>query len=224
MKGSDFMSKGTKKWLISAGICGGLFLLLIVLLLTVDVGYAVPHAPVGLSTINGFVFETVGENPEWETVSFILLIVSVLIMLVQGICVFTKTIQTKKIGEMVVVGHSWFFALVSYAIFELFVINYRPVVEYGGEIEASFPSTHTLIAVVVFGVMAVWLAYRLKRTFWKHLLIGALCAMALAAALARLMMGVHWLTDILGGLLLGGTIVSLCGAGFCFLRDKEAKA
>lgn len=220
MKGSDFMKKGMRNWLISAGICGGLFLLLVVLLLTVDVGYAVPHTPVGLSTINGFVFEAIGENSEWEMISFVLLIISVLLMCAQGLCIFMKMIRTRKLWEMVAVGHAWFLVLVFYILFEFCIVNYRPILE-DGELAASFPSSHTLIAVVLFGVFAVWLAYRLPKAFWKYLIIGALCVAALVSALARLMMGVHWLTDVLGGMLLGGMIVSLCGVGFSYLRAKE---
>ena len=220
LKGSDFVKKGMKNWLISAGICGGLFLLLVVLLLTVDVGYAVPHAPVGLSTINGFVFETIGENPEWGNISLALLIVSVMCMLAQGLCVFIKMLRIRKLWEMIAVGQGWFLAFVFYIFFEICVVNYRPILE-DGELAASFPSSHTLIAVVLFGVFAVWLAYRLPKAFWKYLIIGALCVAALVSALARLMMGVHWLTDVLGGLLLGGTIVCLCGAGFSYFRAKE---
>ena len=235
MKGSDFVKKGMKNWLISAGICGGLFLLLVVLLLTVDVGYAVPHAPVGLSTINGFVFETIGENPEWEKVSdwlFGMVIVCLLVMIVMAnskrfgckrVSIFSIHYweERNRLNDFYFVFYSLVVMVFCYAIFELFVINYRPIVEYGGEIEASFPSTHTLISVGVFGVFAVWLAYRLPKAFWKYLIIGALCVAALVSSLARLMMGVHWLTDVLGGLLLGGTIVCLCGAGFSYLRAKE---
>lgn len=220
LKGSDFMKKEMKNWLISAGICGGLFLTLIVLLLTVDVGYAVPHAPVGLSMINGFVFETIGENSEWENISFVLLIISVMCMLAQGLCIFLKMLRTKKLWEMIAVGQAWLLALVFYILFEFCIVNYRPILEEG-ELAASFPSSHTLIAVVLFGVFAVWLAYRLPKAFWKYLIIGALCVAALVSALARLMMGVHWLTDVLGGMLLGGMIVSLCGVGFSYLRAKE---
>lgn len=216
------MKKGMRNWLISAGICGGLFLLLIVFLLTVDVGYAVPHAPVGLSTVNGFVFEAIGENPEWEMVSFVLLIISVLLMCAQGLCIFIKMIRTRKLWEMVAVGHAWLLALVFYILFEFCIVNYRPILE-DGELAASFPSSHTLIAVVLFGVMAVWFAYLLPRSVKKYVIIALLGAAAFVSALARLMVGVHWLTDVLGGMLLGGVIVSLSGFGFCLIRSREAK-
>lgn len=216
------MKKGMRNWLISAGICGGLFLLLIVFLLTVDVGYAVSHAPVGLSTVNGFVFEAIGENPEWEMVSFVLLIISVLLMCAQGLCIFIKMIRTRKLWEMVAVGHAWFLALAFYALFEPCIVNYRPVLE-NGELAASFPSSHTLISVVLFGVMAVWLAYLLPRSVKKYVIIALLGAAVFISALARLMMGVHWFTDVLGGMLLGAMIVSLSGFGFCLIRSREAK-
>ena len=123
---------------------------------------------------------------------------------------------------MIAVGQAWVWALAFYALFERCIVNYRPILE-DGELAASFPSSHTLISVVIFGVMAVWLAYLLPRSVKKYVIIALLCGAAFVSALARLMMGVHWLTDVLGGMLLGGMIVSLSGFGFCFVRSREAK-
>ncbi len=224
------MKKGTKTWLIAAGVCLALFLLLTALLLTVDVDYAVLHAPVGLSTINGFVFETIGVNAEWEMVSGVLFLAAVICVIAIGVLVCFKrfrgglrnlfSTERRKLNEFDMLVGAWILMTVCFVIFEIFVINYRPILE-NGEMEASFPSTHTLISVVIFGTMMVWIAYQLKKMPLKIFLLVLLGALMVVSVLARLVMGVHWLTDILGGVLLGGAIVSLCGAGICYLKERE---
>lgn len=225
-----YVKKTTKRWLISAGIFFALFLALIILLLTVDIGYAVLHAPVGLSTINGFVFKAIGVNGEWEAVSGILLLAAIGVVVIFAVLwgierisgrPIYKMSKEKKFHDFHCIAAALLLLFLCFVFFEIFIVNYRPIVEHGGETEPSFPSTHTLISVVVFGTAMVWLAYRLKKMGWKVLLIGLLGSMMIFAVLARLMMGVHWITDILGGVLLGGAITSLCGAGFCYLRECE---
>jgi membrane-associated phospholipid phosphatase len=72
----------------------------------------------------------------------------------------------------------------------------RPAIDWKKQLESyAFPSGHTLTAVTVWGYMAV----RLKKTgFW----IWALVAMVMIA-LSRIVLGFHYLGDILGGFAMG---------------------
>ncbi len=224
------MKKGTKTWLIAAGVCFSLFLLLTVLLLTVDVDYAVLHAPVGLSTINGFVFEAIGVNAEWEMVSGVLFLAAVACVITIGVLACFKrfrgglrnlfSAERWNPNEFDMLVGAWILMAVCFVIFEIFVINYRPILE-NGEMEASFPSTHALISVVIFGTMMLWISHRLKKMPLEIFLLVLFGVLMVVSVLARLVMGVHWLTDILGGVLLGGAIVSLCGAGISYLKERE---
>ena len=84
-----------------------------------------------------------------------------------------------------------------YVLFEKVIINYRPMIMEGDEhVEASFPSTHTMLACVVFGSSIL-----LIRRFVKHdilrMVLQILCGIAiLTTVVGRLFCGVHWLTDI----------------------------
>ena len=95
-----------------------------------------------------------------------------------------------------------------YLMFEVVIINYRPILE-DGELEASFPSSHTMLAVSVFGSAIVYAIYRIKDDLIKKIVVIASAILAAGMALGRLISGVHWFTDILGGVLLGCAIVSL---------------
>ena len=72
----------------------------------------------------------------------------------------------------------------------------------------SYPSAHTSTAVVLFGLSAAFIAAELPRQkrFWAYW-----CALALALpmALSRLVVGVHWVSDLVGGALLGLVVCAL---------------
>lgn len=74
----------------------------------------------------------------------------------------------------------------------------------------SYPSGHSLTTISVLGVLAVILGYGRARTtriwLWAAVAVGTV-----AVALTRLYLGVHWLTDVTGGVLLGGVIVLAAG-------------
>jgi membrane protein DedA with SNARE-associated domain/membrane-associated phospholipid phosphatase len=71
----------------------------------------------------------------------------------------------------------------------------------------SFPSGHATVAVAVWGTMVLILAP--GRSPRMKLLLGvAAGAISLLVAVSRLYLGVHWFTDVVGGLALGATILS----------------
>jgi membrane-associated phospholipid phosphatase len=78
---------------------------------------------------------------------------------------------------------------------------------------ASFPSGHAATAAATFAVIA-FLAGRGRPQQTKALLAGAAAAIAVAVATTRVLLGVHWLTDVLAGLALGWGWFALCSIAF----------
>jgi len=85
---------------------------------------------------------------------------------------------------------------------------------------SSFPSGHTAAAVVLYGALAV-IAIRVGSRAWLGALASIVAfAMPVCVALARLYRGMHFLTDVVGGALLG--LVWLAATWAVVLRRRPA--
>ena len=94
-----------------------------------------------------------------------------------------------------------------YVLFEALCINCRPVLEADGTLEASYPSTHALLAITLPG--ASWLVCRrwLAASGLRTAVFAAHAAVAFVILAGRVASGVHWGTDIIGGMLLGWALL-----------------
>jgi membrane-associated phospholipid phosphatase len=87
------------------------------------------------------------------------------------------------------------------------------------QVNNSFPSGHVMRGVILFGLLAV-LARRMGPPgWWTRLAVPVATLLVTAIAFDRLYLGVHWLSDVIGGLLLGG--LSLAGALLWLDRSRE---
>lgn len=99
-----------------------------------------------------------------------------------------------------------------YVLFEKKIINYRPVIMSGETApEASFPSSHTMLIIVVFGSLIILSSHYLNK---KHPNISAiiqalLVCLIVAMVAGRLLCGVHWMTDIVGGIFISASLLAL---------------
>lgn len=77
------------------------------------------------------------------------------------------------------------------------------------EFSPSFPSGHTLNAVVIAGIIAYLLVLRRQSTHARVLIIVAATLFALTIGLSRVYLGHHWFTDVLAGWVLGAAWLAL---------------
>ena len=220
-----------KKKFITSGVCFALFLLLILLLKTVDVAAVGPEGTqIGLSKLNVAVHEMFGENLGWYKVTNILGYLAILI----GLCfaaagglqlVYRRSIL-KVDKEILLLGCLYIVTAILYVFFEKVIVNYRPMLLPDGEgIEASFPSSHTMLSCVILGSGLTLLKKYGKKYKTVQLVLTVAFAVMLALIVAgRLISGVHWLTDILGGILLSVALLNAYEGLLKLWKRSERKA
>jgi undecaprenyl-diphosphatase len=89
----------------------------------------------------------------------------------------------------------------AYLIFEMIPINYRPI-PIEGVMEASYPSSTTLLVLSVMPTLVEQAGRRLSDDLIKKLITIFVVLFSLFMVIGRLISGVHWFTDIVGSVLL----------------------
>ena len=125
--------------------------------------------------------------------------------LVQWIC---RKSLFKVDRSILVLGGFYIVTLAAYLFFEDFVINYRPVL-IQGFLEASYPSSTTLLVMCVMPTAAMQLRQRIKNRPFRWAVSATITAFTVFMVVGRLISGVHWLTDIVGSALLSAGLVKL---------------
>ena len=212
---------------IAAAVLFVAFLALILLLTTVDVGtvdiravapdgtiIGTETAPLGLSSLNQSL--RAPYTPVWYTLTKLLgyasMALAACFALLGAYQLFSSRSLKKVDPDLYALAGAYALAAVFYVLFEVFVINYRPVILDEG-LEASFPSSHTMLILTILGAAAVQCRLRLKNKALRRAVRAVFFVLMALMAVGRLLSGVHWFTDILGGALLGLAIA--CAYSAC---------
>ena len=197
----------------------------IIVVCTVDVAAIGPNGTeVGLSTVNNwfrdlFSFEQgLGYSKFWYNITQLIGYFCLLVCVFWGCVGLYQLIKEKDINKVdksiIATGVLYIITIIMYVVFEKCIVNYRPVIMEGeAEAEASFPSSHTMLVIVVMGSTFFLIKYFLEeKKNMKNviLILRILCvAITLLMVVGRLICGVHWFSDIIGGILISGTLLSL---------------
>ena len=213
-----------KKSLKIAVVLLGLFVLWTWLLQTVDVRPAGETATaVGFATVNAWFHRLTGIHMALYTVTDWLGLIPVSVcglFAAVGAAQLWKRKSLRRVDpDLLLLGGYYTLVILCYLGFEAVPVNYRPVwIE--GRLEASYPSSTTLLVLSVMPTLVLQTNRRVKRPLAKRAI--AILSMVFSAAMVwgRLLSGVHWLTDILGSLLLSAGLFSLYRAGVLLWCDK----
>jgi undecaprenyl-diphosphatase len=107
--------------------------------------------------------------------------------------------------NVLVLGGFYIVTIAVYLFFEQVVINYRPVL-IDGNLEASYPSSTTMLVMCVMPTATMQLNVRIKNTVVRRCVIIAIITFTTFMVIGRLISGVHWITDIIGGALFSSGI------------------
>lgn len=189
----------------------GIFLLVLFavwtfLIQTVDVQCAgETESPVGFATFNRWFHALTGVHMGLYTLTDWLGLVPVGICLVFGVVGFLQMVQRKSLTkvdrDLIILGIYYVLVILGYLVFEMIPINYRPILIEGRR-EASYPSSTTLLVLSVMPTLISQSNHRLKNLKLKQIIHILTAGFSLFMVVGRLVSGVHWLTDIVGSVLL----------------------
>lgn len=215
----------------SFAAAGGLFLLFALLtaaVLAVDVRPIGPEGSrIGLAALNGAVFAAIGTNAGWDLATDLLGAAALLTAVGfagLGLWQLARRRSLARVdGDLLLLGGVYLLAALFYLLFECFTVNFRPILVEGA-LEAAFPSSHTLLVVCILSTAILQLRRRLARGPIRAALSALAAAGMALTAVGRLCSGMHWLTDILGGILLGLALTALYAAAAALLDAGCTKA
>lgn len=176
------------------------------LIKTVDVNpVGVNGTDIGFATLNAGFHNLTGVNMTLYNITDWLGLVPIFICIGFGIMGFFQLMKRRSLfkvdNDIILLGFYYVLVIFGYLIFEMIPINYRPVL-INGFMEASYPSSTTLLVLSVMPTLVFQGNYRLKSIKIKRALTLITIIFSLFMVLGRLISGVHWLTDILGSVLL----------------------
>ena len=204
-----------------------LFFIWTALVCTVDLQPIGPNGSVvGLAAMNGWFHNLIGEHPALYKLTNVLGVIPFAVVACFAALGGLQLMQRKNIykvdSDLIALGALYLTVLGCYAVFELLVINYRPVL-IDGELEASYPSSHTMLALTVLPTAASQVKKRLKNKTVARVLALALTALALCILSLRIGSGVHWLSDIIGGVLLSSALCKAYETALCRIKPKRRR-
>ena len=166
---------------------------------------------VGFSSLNSFVFNLTGNNMTLYKITEILGIIPILIALMYAVIGLIQVIDRKSLKvdkELIALGILYIIVILIYVFFEKCIINYRPVL-IDGILEASYPSSHTLLSICICGSALLINKYLFNnKKIYKYINIISIISMVLIV-IGRLLSGVHWASDIIGSIIISITLLKI---------------
>ena len=187
------------------------FLLWTVAIQFIDVQAIGPQeSSVGFATINQLVHNLTGVHMSLYTITDWLGLVPVMFVMGFGTLGLIQWIKGKHLLKVdyniLILGGFYIVVMAVYVLFEMVVVNYRPVL-IGGILESSYPSSTTMLVMCVMPTAIMQFNARIKSNIVKKCVNILITAFIAFMVKGRLVSGVHWFSDIIGGALLSTGLV-----------------
>ena len=182
-------------------------------IMLVDVQAVGPNgSKVGFATFNTWFHQLTGVHWTLYTVTDWLGLAPIAVCLCfgcLGLCQLIKRRSLFKVdADILLLGGYYILVILGYLFFEIVPINYRPVL-IGGFLEASYPSSTTLLVLSVMPTLIFQINRRRQNKTVKNVVTGFVVLFSAFMVIGRLISGVHWATDIIGSVLLSFGLFNL---------------
>ncbi len=166
---------------------------------------------VGFATLNGYMHNLTGVHMWIYTLTDWLGLLPFAVAFGFAILGLIQWIRRKSLlkvdRSILVLGGFYVAVIAAYVLFEFVVVNYRPVL-IDGVLEASYPSSTTMLVMCVMPTAIMQFKERTNNKILKWTVTITIIVFTAFMVVARLISGVHWFSDILGGALLSASLVS----------------
>ena len=202
--------KNSRLFWVGVGLLA-VFVLWTVLIRFVDVEAIGPRqSSVGFATLNGYIHNLTGVNMSLYIITDWLGLVPIGVAFGFAVLGIVQCIKRKSLlkvdRSILTLGGFYIVVMAVYILFEIVVINYRPTL-INGYLEASYPSSTTMLVMCVMPTAMMQLRTRIKNDLFRRCVMITITVFITFMVIGRLVSGVHWITDIIGGALLSTAIV-----------------
>ncbi len=189
------------------------FLLWTTLIRCVDVQAAGPNGTkVGFAAFNLWFHKLTGVHMTVYTITDWLGIVPVVICLCFGVMGAVQMVKRRSLlrvdPDIILLGLYYILVILIYLAFEMIPINYRPIL-IGGLLEASYPSSTTLLVLSVMPTLKFQTDRRAEDPLIRNVISVLATTFSAFMVIGRLIAGVHWATDIIGAVFLSRGLLLL---------------
>lgn len=189
------------------------FVLWTILIRHVDVQRVGPNGTeVGFAAFNVWFHQMTGVHMLIYTITDWLGLVPIIICLCFGFLGLIQLVKRKSLmrvdSDILLLGVYYVLVIMGYLLFETAPINYRPIL-IGGKLEASYPSSTTLLVMSVMPTLKYRTDRRIADTMFKKTITVFVVGFSAFMVIGRLISGVHWATDIIGSVFLSSGLFML---------------
>lgn len=183
------------------------------------------NSEVGFSKINSWFSNLIGSHMSIYKITELLGYIVILIVGIYGLIGLYQLIKRKSLfkvdKELYILGGLYASMAIVYVFFEKFIINYRPIL-IEGELEASYPSSHTILAICIC-ISSLIVSRNYVRKKYQGLVDTLTILLLLGVFFGRIISGVHWISDILGGVLISCTLLMYFYTLYDYNRYKSRR-
>ena len=212
------------------GIATGLILVLAFVLWTVLI-QRVDVQPVGqngtnigFATVNTRFHHLTGVHMAIYTITDWLGLVPIAICMGFGVLGLVQLISRRSLikvdSDIILLGVYYVLVILGYLVFEMIPINYRPI-PINGVMEASYPSSTTLLVLSVMPTLVFQVDRRANGVTVRRVTAALSILFTLFMVTGRLISGVHWMTDIVGAVLLSAGLYMLYCSTVIIMDQKK---
>ena len=213
------MKKSREKWKKKLGVSAALlaaFALFTAAVRCVDVRAIGPQgSSVGFAGINGFVHGLTGVHVALYAITDWLGLIPFAVCAGFGVMGLSQWIRRRSLvkvdRDILCLGALYIAVIAVYLLFEVCVVNYRPVL-IDGMLEASYPSSTTMLVLCVMLTAMMQMNDRIRDRGLRNSVRILTLEFTAFMVIGRLISGVHWMSDIVGGALLSAGLVMLYDA------------